>query len=238
MTTIKRPVVLLGDDDLEFCRLVEHLLQKFGIEVVSVLEPKDLLQELKKKAFDLCLIDLNMGTQGIGAQVSRAIRKVLGPEIPIIMVSSHHRPDQLKEAVMAGVNDYLHKPLDRRLLALKLARFVSTPEMQEWLEDSNTSKKSSIPAHLKVQFDVTKVDETSVQVVAPYLVSEGTQLVTHGDLWKYVMGNESAGAMLTVSNILAGGHHELIVDEGRVDLKRALRYWLVRQEVEHSLDKS
>ena len=58
-----------------------------------------------------------------GLEVAKEIRAA-NPDVPIIMITTEAESSRVKDAIAAGVNDYLAKPFDRELLRKKIDKFV------------------------------------------------------------------------------------------------------------------
>ena len=58
-----------------------------------------------------------------GLTTTREIRKI-NLEIPILGLSGASEESEIKDALNAGMNDYLEKPIDRKLLIGKIAKLT------------------------------------------------------------------------------------------------------------------
>ena len=107
--------VLVIDDDPVACEHAKLVLGKAGIACETVLSGKEAielvrLRQARQQPFDLLLIDLKMpGMDGI--ETAREIRKIVGHETPIIIITAYKWDDVLKEAESAGVDSFIAKPL-------------------------------------------------------------------------------------------------------------------------------
>lgn len=71
-------------------------------------------------AFDLVLMDLAMPNMG-GLDALRALRRSWSPDsLPVIMVSAMIDSDDVVEALEAGANDYVVKPVNFRVLQARI----------------------------------------------------------------------------------------------------------------------
>ena len=107
--------VLIIDDDKIACEHAQLVLQEVGISADTVLDGKTALEMIKLKsarreAYDILLIDLKMPKQN-GIEVTRQVRKVIGNESAIIILTAHHWDDVIEEALEAGVDKFMAKPL-------------------------------------------------------------------------------------------------------------------------------
>jgi CheY-like chemotaxis protein len=107
--------VLVIDDDPVACEHAKLVLGQAGIACETVLSGREAielvrLRQARQQPFDLLLIDLKMpGMDGI--ETAREIRKIVGHETPIIIITAYKWDDVLKEAESAGVDSFIAKPL-------------------------------------------------------------------------------------------------------------------------------
>lgn len=115
-------VVMIVDDERALVALAEESLADLGYEPVGFDSSKAALQALQADShrFDLVLTDQAMPDLK-GTDLAREIRQ-LRPDVPIILISGHGGTELAKQAAAIGVNEVLHKPLQRRDLAESLAR--------------------------------------------------------------------------------------------------------------------
>ncbi len=118
--------VLLAEDD-EISRIfVEKLLQGKNCRVVSVESGHGVLDALEKEQFDILLMDIQMPEMD-GIQAVKRIRereKESGRHLPVIALTAHAMEDHRKECLLAGMDDYLVKPLDVDALFSVMKKYV------------------------------------------------------------------------------------------------------------------
>jgi signal transduction histidine kinase/ActR/RegA family two-component response regulator len=105
--------VLLAEDNLTSRRLVEKLLEMRGLLVVSAADGLELLHHWEETDFDLILMDVQMPKMD-GLQATMAIRKrelVKNRRTPIVALTAHAMAEDRERCLVAGMDDYLVKPL-------------------------------------------------------------------------------------------------------------------------------
>ena len=107
--------VLVIDDDPVACEHARLVLGKAGIACETVLSGREAIEMVRlrlarQKTFDLLLIDLKMPEMD-GVETAREIRRIVGHETAIIMITAYKWDDVLKEAESAGVDSFISKPL-------------------------------------------------------------------------------------------------------------------------------
>ena len=107
--------VLVIDDDPLACEHAKLVLETVGIsahvaesgaEAVEMVR----LRRARREPFDLILVDWKMPEMD-GVETTRQIRSVAGDESAIIILTAYNWDDVLEEAVAAGVDSFIAKPL-------------------------------------------------------------------------------------------------------------------------------
>ena len=117
--------VLLIDDDLELCTLLEEYLGQEGFEVQSLHDGADALSVLEQGSFQAAILDIMLpGPSGL--DVLRALRPKL--TIPVLMLTA--RGDDVDRIVglEMGADDYLAKPFNIRELVARLRAILRRVE--------------------------------------------------------------------------------------------------------------
>jgi CheY-like chemotaxis protein len=104
--------VLICEDDATTRLLLKSMLKKaMPCEVVEVPNGAEALALLRKRTFDLLLLDLMMPIMG-GQDTLRWIRQTPSlQDLQVIVLSGENDSHQVKEVVTLGVVDFLLKPV-------------------------------------------------------------------------------------------------------------------------------
>jgi len=108
---------LIVDDERQVCEQTAVLLGKIKIGAEWRLSGAEGVERVKEahregRDIDLCLIDWKMPDMD-GVEVTRRIRREVGYDVPIVMISAYDVSEVEEEARAAGVNGFLPKPLYR-----------------------------------------------------------------------------------------------------------------------------
>ena len=127
--------ILVVDDDELLNNLFCSFLNSKGFETISasgIAEAKFILRG--KNSVDLILLDylLNDGT-GMDLLQPDAVA-TYKDFAPVIMISAHEEPQFLEECFALGVNDYIIKPVNLSLLALKVESLINSSRMQRLIK--------------------------------------------------------------------------------------------------------
>jgi CheY-like chemotaxis protein len=111
------PSLLVVDDDLDTCRNLSDILGDLGYHVETAHDGFSALELIRRKAFDVALLDLKMpGMDGL--ELYREIKRLRAGTVAII-VSAFASEATRREALAAGAWQVLAKPVDfPRLLGL------------------------------------------------------------------------------------------------------------------------
>ena len=99
--------------------LMKTLLDDFGFEHDIAGDGKMAIEQLQKKSYDLILMDLHMPVMD-GFETTEYIRNKMNSQIPIIALTADVTTADLKKCKGVGMNDYISKPLDERILYSKI----------------------------------------------------------------------------------------------------------------------
>ena len=106
---------LIVDDDVIVCRHTQLVLKDAGYEAEWVESGAGALTKVTKqhelyKDYDVILLDWKMPDMD-GIETARRIRKIVGPEVTIIIMTAYDWANIEQKALEAGVNLFMKKPL-------------------------------------------------------------------------------------------------------------------------------
>jgi len=115
------------------------LLDDFGFERDIVSNGQVAIEKLQMKSYDIILMDLQMPVMN-GFEATDYIRNQLNSKIPIIAISADVTTVDVDKCRAVGMNDYIAKPIDERILYNKIIGLVKKPFM-ELSKNENRDKK-------------------------------------------------------------------------------------------------
>ncbi len=116
--------VLLVEDTEDNRFMMRRLLEMAGYRVVEATNGEEAVRLAESERPELILMDLSLPVID-GLAATRAIRKLDGMgKIPIVAVSAHDSSDFQTEALAAGCDGYITKPIDFSQLELLIARLL------------------------------------------------------------------------------------------------------------------
>ncbi len=123
---IKNIKVLVVEDIALNQLLMKTLLDDFGFERDIASNGRIAIEKLQTKSFDIILMDLQMPEMN-GFEATDYIRNIMNSKIPIIALTADVTTVDLAKCKLVGMNDYIAKPVDERLLYNKIVNLVSKP---------------------------------------------------------------------------------------------------------------
>lgn len=103
--------------------LMKTLLEDFGFELDIASNGKIAIEKLQNTAYDLILMDLQMPEMN-GFEATEFIRNEMNSKIPIMALTADVTTADLAKCKAVGMNDYIAKPVDDRLLHSKIIKLV------------------------------------------------------------------------------------------------------------------
>lgn len=106
--------ILVVDDEESICLDVKELMSETGVKVDYALSGKKAVEMVSKsfdayEAYNLVLLDWKMPEMD-GVETAKRIRKKVGKEVPIMVLTSYSFDDIEDEAKEAGIDLFLSKP--------------------------------------------------------------------------------------------------------------------------------
>jgi len=124
--------ILLVEDHTESRKNLQRLIERRGHEVVAVASAEEAKQELATREFPFLILDWMLPGES-GIDLCRDLRKrPRGDEFFILLVTARADTEDLEQALEAGANDYLTKPLDLGLLNVRIS--VAERQIRELAE--------------------------------------------------------------------------------------------------------
>jgi PAS domain S-box-containing protein len=136
---IKNIKVLVVEDIALNQLLMKTLLDDFSFECDIVANGKLAIEKLESKSYDVILMDLQMPVMN-GFEATEYIRNTMNSKIPIIALTADVTTVDLAKCKAVGMNDYLAKPVDERLLYNKIVCMVKKPQIKK-----SQSAKENVP---------------------------------------------------------------------------------------------
>ena len=166
--------ILVVDDNPANLQLASELLKGIGATVHTASNGSEALQQVQQQEkgsdFDLIFMDVQMPVMD-GIETTQEIRKKekTGQRIPIIALTAHAMNDQKTKLLLAGMDDYLQKPVSEFQLQHAINRWCKKKDIDHSAEKklsknidtpqkNNSTLEDTSPSHEQNTLHGTVVD--------------------------------------------------------------------------------
>lgn len=140
------PHILIIDDNLLASKLVSFYLKELGYKCYYASNGKEALEFVSKYSFSLIICDLNMPVMD-GYEFILSFRKMHEYDlIPIIIISSDDKEDNIVKILNSGADDFISKPLNEQIFISKIKATLQKSQL----------KKQSVQQLFEKQTDLSK----------------------------------------------------------------------------------
>ena len=122
--SLENKVVLIVEDDESNRQLLELFLQSSHPKILKVENGVDAVELINKQDVDIILMDIKM-PQMNGLEATKQIKK-MKPSIPIIIQTAYAMSNEREEAMKAGCDAYIAKPVKKNELLKIINELLST----------------------------------------------------------------------------------------------------------------
>ena len=112
--------VLVVDDEKAFLETLVNRLNKRDIDTTGVPSGEKALEEMKKKLFDVVILDIKMPGGMDGIEALKEMKKIQ-PLAEVILLTGHGSVETSIEGMKVGAFDYLLKPVNLEAIITKMA---------------------------------------------------------------------------------------------------------------------
>lgn len=180
--------VLMVDDEEHFRATTKKILDRRGFTTLVAASGEEAIEKLKEQP-DVVVLDVKMPGMD-GHQALQEIKK-RAPKMPVIMLTGHGAMPSAREALEEGAFDYLSKPCDIDLLAMKIT------------EAREHGKQAAAPEEKRVMDIMIPLQEYTV-VTQDQTVREAIERL-----------RESFTSKISTSRILETGHRSILVFDSK-----------------------
>lgn len=147
---MKRPTILVVDDEPRYVKLVRFNLQSSGYRALAAFDGASALKAAAAEELSLIILDIMLPDMD-GYTVCRRVREF--STVPIIMLTAKGEETHKVQGLAAGADDYVTKPFGVEEL---LARVSAVLRRQEW-ERSPAQSDRLVIGGISLEYDQHKV---------------------------------------------------------------------------------
>jgi PAS domain S-box-containing protein len=166
---IKNIKVLVVEDIALNQLLMKTLLDDFGFERDIASNGKIAIEKMQTNTYDIILMDLQMPEMN-GFEATDYIRNKMNSKIPIIALTADVTTVDLAKCKAVGMNDYIAKPVDEKLLYSKIVNLVKKPVALNFAPENSEENKKYKSIDLDYLIHRTKSDPALMtEMISLYL---------------------------------------------------------------------
>jgi two-component system response regulator HydG len=181
--------ILLIEDDISFCKLLEKFLIKKAFGVTIAFSAAEARLAIKKESFNLILMDIRLpDADGIGLM---AEFKNSNPEIPVILMTGYSDVNTAVKAIKNGAADYISKPFNPDEVLLVITNAIQIPQEEIPAKEKKINKKQPASENEFVK---------GISVASKKLL-EHIQLVSPTDMSVLIIGESGTGKEIIAKSI-------------------------------------
>lgn len=173
--------VLIVDDDVPLCELLEAVLQEEGYIVSSVHCGESALQYMEKTPVDLVLLDVMLPNLN-GMQVARRICQRFAT--PILMLTALNDENSMLDGYQAGADQYIGKPFNVAELLMRIKAILR----RVGLERQRQAMCSTVQT-ISSQLNSLPLTSTEAELLS-YLVKNQGVVISKAELQTEVLKKE------------------------------------------------
>jgi len=147
--------ILVVDDDKNTRLFFKALLENEKYNVITAVDGEDAIMAMDREHIDLAIVDIMMPKLD-GYEFTKQLREV-NNDLPILMVSAKQLSTDRKKGFLAGIDDYMSKPVDQEELILRIRALL---------------RRSKINSERKIIIGEVEIDYDSLTVKKGELVQE------------------------------------------------------------------
>ena len=166
-------VMLVVDDDQQLCESTVDSLRSIGIRAEWVMDGEDAVKMATRhhrehNDYHVILLDWKLPDMD-GIQTARELRRQLGDDVPILLISAYDWSEIEEEARAAGISGFLMKPLFRSTLYYGLKPYMG-------VEEATVVQEEQAPEFVNKRVLVAEDNELNWEIASELLHDLGLEL--------------------------------------------------------------
>jgi len=183
---VTRSSVLVVDDDKDFLRIVQKVLETGGFSVVTTTDAMGAMEQLQREVFDLVLSDANMPGPS-GFDLVKTIRKTPGlASLTVALLTGRRDKEDVDRGMKSGADDYIVKPIDPDVFLDKIQTLLKNRPPQEMVEISFAESPVHLEANWKVKTEITTISERGLTLWSPITAPLNAKFKVSSDLFTQI----------------------------------------------------
>ncbi len=126
------PNILIVTIDPDISNLIEVLLNNLNYKIQLINSGTEVIEQLRKKDFDLMLIDVNLPDMNVIQVISYAVSH--SPDIQVIVLSTDVSSEKTIECLNSGAYDYIRKPYNKEEILRRVGNAIDQEKLKKEME--------------------------------------------------------------------------------------------------------
>ena len=186
------PKILVIEDDITFCKLLEKFLTKNGYEISTAFSAAEAKNIIAAEKFDLILTDFRLpDSDGI---ILLAEFKAEMPNVPVILMTGYSDVTTAVKAIKNGATDYISKPFNPDEVLIVVANALKNSNIKPELKEVPGKSKPLPKAEAESGF-VMGISPASTKL------AEYIKLVSPTDISVLIVGESGTGKEVVAQKI-------------------------------------
>lgn len=185
--------ILLIEDDVAFCKLLEKFLIKKTFEVTTAFSAAEAKSNIKSTEFDLIITDLRLPDYD-GITLMSEI-KMTHPSIPILLMTGYADVSTAVKAIKNGAADYISKPFNPEEVLLVINNALQITDDKEPSKTSSFVKSEKKEVKINPNKFVKGISKASLKL------AEHIQLVSPTTMSVLIIGESGTGKEVIAKSI-------------------------------------
>jgi len=233
--------IVLVEDELEICELIENQLRPLGFEIKTFRDGKNALDFIQandgKDAQNIELFILDRMLPSVnGMEICKFIR-LFNPtkNTPTLMLTALSTPEQIVEGLDAGADDYMTKPFDLNILMARVRSLLRRRELsQKNAENKNRLHHKDLVVDLDqckawIENQPIELTLSEYKILCCFLLSPG-KVLTRNQLVEYIQDGPVHVTDRTIDTHIFGLRKKLGSYSSIIETIRGIGYRVIGHE--------
>ena len=183
--------ILIVEDDVAFCQMLETFLTKKGYEVNASHTGNDALAKIKSNNYDIVLTDVRLPDRD-GNEILQILKEE-HPGTKVILMTGYAEVNLAVDAIKTGAFDYISKPINPEKM-LQVVKSALEVEEDQVIAKPTKSKKETAKRNVEGSY-VAGVSDASKKL------SDYIKLVAPTNMSVLIIGDSGTGKEYVAKNI-------------------------------------
>ena len=183
--------ILIVEDDVAFCQMLETFLTKKGYEVNASHTGNDALAKIKSNNYDIVLTDVRLPDRD-GNEILQILKEE-HPGTKVILMTGYAEVNLAVDAIKTGAFDYISKPINPEKM-LQVVKSALESEEEQVIAKPTKSKKETAKRNVEGSY-VAGVSDASKKL------SDYIKLVAPTNMSVLIIGDSGTGKEYVAKNV-------------------------------------